>query len=106
MARQICRSALALPLPIGQSGAVTDPPPRRPQLRIAGVSESVEGFDWRDFTCPGCGCAVRVRSTPNVTIEWEGLPDGRYIGFVVRPAGLLNNFAFEVECETDSGIMP
>jgi len=75
---------------------VTDPAPTRPQLRFAGVSEILDALEWREFTCPECGRAVRLRATPNMTIEWERGPDGRRFGLLMRPAGLLSNYAYEV----------
>jgi hypothetical protein len=57
---------------------------------------------WRAFACPGCGRGVRLRGSSNVSIEWECLPDGRYLGYVESPGSA--NFHYEVEFETDSGV--
>lgn len=89
-----------------QSVRVTDPVPPRPQLRIAEVAEVVDRLAWQDFTCPGCGRTVQVRATSNMGIEWESHENGRYVGFLMRPPGLLNDFAYEVAIDgivTSSG---
>ena len=78
---------------------MTGPAPRRPRLRFAGDSEILDTLEWREFTCPGCGRAVRLRATPNVTIEWKRVPDGRYLGLLMKPAGLLNDYVYEVDID-------
>ena len=52
-------------------------------------------------SCAPDADAPSLLGTSNLIVEREGLPNGRYFGFVVL-AGLVN-YAYEIEYETDAG---
>ena len=74
-----------------------------PRVRF-GFTCAIDGFEWRESACPGCGRRARLRGTSNVRLEWARIADGRYNGYLVTPALLVVYSVYDFQYESDTGI--
>jgi hypothetical protein len=77
-----------------------NPPPPGLVPQPGGGSPGPGATSWRDLECPGCGHTIKLRATENVGIEWERLPDGRYLGSVIV---LGEYYEYEVDRHVGTG---